>query len=94
MRAAENAACYVGGDESLPSPGSGNRSVDGGGVGGAAEGGGRGTTQPFRPFQGFLSFGRWGEDGNVSGLACLLVCAAMLCCFRWRWLLVVFACFW
>ena len=25
-----------------------------------------GEPQPFRPFQGYLSFGRWGEVGNVS----------------------------
>lgn len=57
MRAAEQAVCSWGGDGEGLSPGS---SVGGGG--------GRETPQPFRPFQGFLSFGRWGEVGNVSGL--------------------------
>lgn len=35
---------------------------------------GGGTPQAFRPFQGYLSFGRWGEFGNVSNV---------VCCARW-----------
>lgn len=35
--------------------------------GDGAGGGGGATPQPFRPFQGYLSFGRWGETGNVRG---------------------------
>lgn len=87
MRAAERAVCSWGGDEdeASASPGS---SVDGD-EGGGGGGGGEYTPQPFRPFQGFLSFGRWGEVGNVScpglswpGLACPfleLVCGRDWC---------------
>lgn len=60
MRATEQAVCSWGGEESSSSPGSSADEAAGGG------GGGGDTPQPFRPFQGFLSFGRWGEVGNVS----------------------------
>lgn len=83
MRAAEQAVCSWGGDGEGGSPGSA-----------IVRGGGRETPQPFRPFQGFLSFGRWGEVGNVSGrcvsfeVVALIggVVAAVVVVSRWLWL--------
>lgn len=57
MRAAAAQASAWVGDGSMSSPG--------------LEGGGR-APQPFRPFQGYLSLGRWGEKGNVSP-ACAVI---------------------
>lgn len=50
-------------------PGFGAGGSDGdGAVAGGPSGSGAGYVPPqaFRPFQGYLSFGRWGELGNVS----------------------------
>ncbi|CAN0067977.1 unnamed protein product [Scytosiphon promiscuus] len=68
MRAAENAACSWGGDESPSSP----ESVQGGAQGEQA------PPQPFRPFQGFISFGRWGEVGNLHVVPMMRVATAFM----------------
>eukprot|EP00752_Nemacystus_decipiens_P011248 g9996.t1 len=71
MRAAEQAVCSWGGDESSLSPGSSADESEAGRRGGEG-----GTPQPFRPFQGFLSFGRWGDVGNVHVVPMMRVATA------------------
>ncbi|CAM9882784.1 unnamed protein product, partial [Laminaria digitata] len=66
MRAAEASSSSWTGDDSDASPR---------GLAGSVPGGVE-TPQAFRPFQGYLSFGRWGEVGNVHVVPTMKVATA------------------